>query len=126
MLTNFLLTRIEQHPGIIILTSNSQSRIDKAFMRRLDAVLEFPLPDIAQRRQLWLSHLGGRKPDGDFVTLLAQYCELPGGYIRNAVLNAAVFEQGSLDKQAILQALAWEYQKLGRQMPPQLNRFRRP
>lgn len=125
MLTNFLLTRIEQHPGIIILTSNSQARIDKAFMRRLDAVLEFPLPDIEQRRRLWLSHFGARSPGEDFVRLLAQHCELPGGYIRNAVLNAAVTAEGVLGKPDILQALAWEYQKLGRQLPPQLERFRR-
>lgn len=125
MLTNFLLTRIEHHPGIIILTSNSQARIDKAFMRRLDAVLEFPLPDIEQRRRLWLSHFGARGPDHEFVQLLAQHCELPGGYIRNAVLNAAVVNEDKLGKAAVLQALAWEYQKLGRQLPPQLDRFRR-
>ncbi|MCK9605744.1 MAG: ATP-binding protein [Methylomonas sp.] len=125
MLTNFLLTRIEHHPGIIILTSNSQARIDKAFMRRLDAVLEFPLPDVEQRRRLWLSHFGARGPGDDFVQLLAQHCELPGGYIRNAVLNAAVFSDDKLGRAAVLQALAWEYQKLGRQLPPQLDRFRR-
>lgn len=126
MLTNFLLTRIEQHPGIVILTSNSQSRIDKAFMRRLDAVLEFPLPDYEQRRRLWLSHLGERSPGDDFIALLAQYCELPGGYIRNAVLNAAVYTADRLDRAGLLQALAWEYQKLGRQLPAQLDRFRSP
>jgi SpoVK/Ycf46/Vps4 family AAA+-type ATPase len=93
-------------------------------MRRLDAVLEFPIPDLAQRRQLWLSHLGKRSPDEAFVNLLAQYCELPGGYIRNVVLNAAVLEDGQLARQAILQSLAWEYKKLGRQLPPQLDRFR--
>lgn len=125
MLTNFLLTRIEQHPGIIILTSNSQARIDKAFMRRLDAVLEFPLPDVEQRRRLWHSHFGSRAPDEDFVQLLARHCELPGGYIRNAVLNAAVMADDTLGKAAVLQALAWEYQKLGRHLPPQLERFRR-
>ncbi|MCQ8103706.1 ATP-binding protein [Methylomonas sp. SURF-2] len=125
MLTNFLLTRIEQHPGIIILTSNSQARIDKAFMRRLDAVLEFPLPDVEQRRRLWHSHFGARGPGEDFVQLLAQHCELPGGYIRNAVLNAAVLDGDILGRAAVLQALAWEYQKLGRQLPPQLERFRR-
>jgi hypothetical protein len=125
MLTNFLLTRIEHHSGIIILTSNSQARIDKAFMRRLDAVLEFPIPDVEQRRQLWLSHFGARGPSDEFVQLLARHCELPGGYIRNAVLNAAVFNDDTLGRAAVLQALAWEYQKLGRQMPPQLDRFRR-
>jgi SpoVK/Ycf46/Vps4 family AAA+-type ATPase len=129
MLTNFLLTRIEQHPGVIILTSNSQSRIDKAFMRRLDAVLEFPLPDVEQRYRLWQSHFGARSPADEFVKLLAQHCELPGGYIRNAVLNAAVFVEANhphnLSKASVLQALAWEYQKLGRQLPAQLDRFRR-
>jgi ATPase family protein associated with various cellular activities (AAA) len=130
MLTNFLLTRIESHPGIIILTSNSHSRIDSAFMRRLDTVLEFPLPAPEQRQQLWQSHLGKRSPGDDFVGILATHCELPGGYIRNAVLNGAAYQADSdsdepLSRASLLQALAWEYQKLGRQLPPQLDRFRR-
>lgn len=89
MLTNFLLTRIETHPGIVILTSNSRSRIDPAFIRRLDAILEFPLPGAEERLRIWQSHMGGRSPGDEVCRLLAAYCDLAGGHIRNAVLNAA-------------------------------------
>jgi hypothetical protein len=52
MLTNFLLTRIENHSGITILTTNSRERIDTAFTRRLDAIVEFPLPGFQERFDL--------------------------------------------------------------------------
>jgi SpoVK/Ycf46/Vps4 family AAA+-type ATPase len=56
--TNYLLQRIENYDGIVLLTSNSQSRFDTAFARRIDFVVEFPPPDPEQRRAIWLSHLG--------------------------------------------------------------------
>ncbi len=93
MLTNFLLTRIESHPGIVILTSNSRNRIDPAFTRRLDAILEFPPPGGDERLRLWQAHLGARSPGADLCRLLAAYCDLAGGHIRNAVLNAAARDE---------------------------------
>ena len=56
--TNYLLQRIESFDGIALLTSNSRSRFDAAFTRRLDAIIEFPCPGPEERRALWLSHLG--------------------------------------------------------------------
>ncbi len=129
MLTNFLLTRIESHPGIVILTSNSRSRIDPAFTRRLDAILEFPAPGGEERLRLWLAHLGGRAPDPETCRLLAAYCDLAGGHIRNAVLNAAAqsFSGGetALPPGLLVAALADEYRKLGRDMPAQLKNIGR-
>jgi SpoVK/Ycf46/Vps4 family AAA+-type ATPase len=124
MLTNFLLTRIEAHPGIVLLTSNSRNRIDPAFTRRLDAVLEFPLPGFDERLAIWRSHLGSRSPGDDLAGLLASYCELPGGFVRNAVLNAAAREPGGTDRPlsatGLVAALREEYRKLGRAMPANL------
>src|SRR5262245_32779388 len=40
--TNYLLQRIETFDGITILTSNSRSRFDEAFTRRLDMIVDFP------------------------------------------------------------------------------------
>src|SRR4051794_19206528 len=42
--TNYLLQRIESFDGIAILTSNSRARFDTAFARRLDLIVDFPLP----------------------------------------------------------------------------------
>jgi hypothetical protein len=129
MLTNFLLTRIESHPGIVILTSNSRSRIDPAFTRRLDVILEFPAPGGDERLRLWQAHLGGRAPDEATCRLLAAYCDLAGGHIRNAVLNAAALAPTAADMalpaELLVAALADEYRKLGRDMPAQLKNIGR-
>jgi len=128
MLTNFLLTRIENHPGIVILTSNSQLRIDEAFTRRFDVVIEFTLPGYEERLRLWKNHLGDRSPGDDEVALLASFCDLPGGYIRNTVLNAAAMQPSAerlrLDIRILVGALHEEYRKLGRGLPPALTQIR--
>lgn len=129
MLTNFLLTRIETHPGIVVLTSNSRSRIDPAFTRRLDAILEFPLPAVEERRRLWRGHLGARSPGDAACGLLAAYCDLPGGHVRNAVLAAAARCPGgagdALGLPLLVDALRDEYRKLGRAVLPQLDQLGR-
>ncbi|MCV2218479.1 ATP-binding protein [Thauera sp. Sel9] len=126
MLTNFLLTRIEQHPGIVILTSNNRGRIDAAFTRRFDAIIEFPPPGAAERLRIWQAHLGRRAPDAALCRQLASYCTLPGGYIRNAVLQAAALDPAAggdpapIAAERLVAALIEEYRKIGRSPPPQL------
>jgi SpoVK/Ycf46/Vps4 family AAA+-type ATPase len=122
MLTNFLLTRIESHPGIVVLTSNNRMRIDYAFIRRLDAIVEFPLPGAAERLSLWKTHLGGRSPGDDVCRYLANHCELPGGAVRNAVLTAAsAAPDGAIPFRLLLSAIEREYRKLGRAVPPRFS-----
>lgn len=125
MLTNFLLTRIENHPGIVVLTSNSRNRIDTAFSRRFDSIIEFPLPGVEERYRLWRSHLGNRAPTEQTCRLLASYSDLAGGHIRNVVLNAAALSPQAAEKPLaavhLLEALRAEYRKLGRTLPPQLE-----
>lgn len=126
MLTNFLLTRIENHPGITILTTNSRERIDNAFTRRLDAIVDFPLPGFQERLNLWLSHLGERCPDEKLCKTLASYCDISGGQIRNVVLTAAGCSSPNqpIGIDQLLSALQREYQKLGRNLPAQLKQLR--
>ena len=111
MLTNFLLTRIENHNGIVILTANNKARIDPAFWRRLDVVMDFPLPGYEERLRLWESHLGARAPDEHVLHHLASYCDLAGGSIRNAVLSAAATVPPGvpIGSVALAAALAREY-----------------
>lgn len=123
--TNYLLQRIEAFDGIALLTSNSRARFDAAFSRRLDAILEFPMPSPDERRRLWLSHLGeasGLAPRE--LNQIAATADLAGGHIRNVVLLAAVLagkESRKIQAADVREGLEIEYRKLGRQMPAELR-----
>lgn len=123
MLTNFLLTRIENYSGVVVLTSNSRMRIDPAFIRRLEAIIEFSRPEFGERLGIWKSHLGERDPGDEICKRLASYCELPGGAIRNAVLFAAARHKTILAID-LLDGLAAEYNKLGKPLPVELQQWR--
>lgn len=120
--TNYLLQRIEAFDGVALLTSNSRSRFDAAFTRRLDAIVEFPLPGPDERRALWLAHLGDAHAlDDGALNRLAMGCELAGGHVRNVVLAARAARAGAaLDWASLHEALAAEYRKLGRPVPAPL------
>lgn len=124
MLTNYLLARIEQHPGIVLMTTNGLGRIDSAFMRRFDRVIEFHPPTLDERARLWQNHLGARSPGEQACKQLASLCDLSGGFIRNAVLAAAAEipsqQQPRLTFAVLLQAIAREYRKSGKPLPPKL------
>ncbi len=120
--TNFLLQRIEDYTGVAILATNSRDRFDPAFARRLDMVLEFPLPDAAARRQLWDRHLGANHvaPE-DWLDAVAGSVDLAGGHIRNVVLASAARARAAgrpIDAGDVAAAIAEEYAKLGRTAPP--------
>ncbi|HEY0015722.1 MAG TPA: ATP-binding protein [Longimicrobium sp.] len=123
--TNYLLQRIESYDGICILTSNSRSRFDPAFARRLDVIVDFPLPGPQERRALWEAHLGA---DHAIATAdlnrLAAMADVGGGNIRNAVLEAAVRARHAARPIAVPDveaALAGEYRKLGKTVPAGLR-----
>ena len=128
--TNYLLQRIEFYRGIVLLTSNSRDRFDSAFTRRLDKIIEFPLPSPPERRALWLSHLGpGHQLSVKQINQLAVGCDLAGGHIRNAVLTAAVEAKAGprvIAFEDVLVGLDGEYRKLGRQFPAELRRYEKP
>jgi hypothetical protein len=124
--TNYLLQRLESWDGIALLTSNSRARFDPAFMRRLDAILDFPLPGPEERRLLWSSHLGeGHRLPPSEISKLAALADLGGGHIRNIVLAAAVLarsEERPIEHADVLLGLMAEYRKLGKQIPLELKR----
>lgn len=122
--TNYLLQRIESFDGITLLTSNSRARFDSAFARRLDVVIEFPLPGPEERRALWLSHLGSAHTlTAGEVNQLAARVELCGGHIRNAVLTAAVLARAggrAIERADVVRGIESELLKLGRRLPAEL------
>jgi hypothetical protein len=120
--TNYLLQRLESHEGIVILTSNARDRLDGAFTRRLDAIIEFPMPELEARRDIWRAHLAKNGLSDDEFNHLAAVIDLAGGHVRNLVLSAAVLAAGKAPALPHLIAAAKiEYQKLGRQVPRELE-----
>lgn len=119
--TNFLLQRLESYEGILVVTTNAGDRIDPAFRRRLDVVIEFRMPDAGERRAIWDLHLPADAVVGDpFLAELATRCQLSGGQIRNAVLHASVLalhEGTAVGGDQIDRAVRREYRKSGSVCP---------
>jgi hypothetical protein len=89
---SYLLQRVEDFPGTVILASNLKANIDEAFARRFQSIVYFPMPDAAQRLQLWRGMLPqpGRLAADVDLPALAEAHELSGGAIANVVRHAAV------------------------------------
>ena len=120
MEVNYLLQRIEEFSGVVILATNLRQNIDDAFLRRIHAFVEFPLPSPECRHAIW-EKLTPPKDQRSFndeeLASLANRFELAGGNIRNIVLDAmfrARAEKQKLSLRNIAASLAREYQKLGR------------
>ncbi len=89
--TAYLLQKMEDHDGVVILATNLAKNIDEAFARRMELVVEFPMPDATSRERLWRRMFPTQAPlaaDIDFSFLARQFT-LAGGDIRNIVLDAA-------------------------------------
>lgn len=87
-----MLARFEHHDGPVILTTNLRANIDTAFLRRFQIVVDFPIPDRAERARLWSLLLPPGAPrEAEVCTqALAQAVALGGGSIHNAAIFAAI------------------------------------
>jgi Winged helix domain, variant/ATPase family associated with various cellular activities (AAA) len=114
----YLLQRMETFDGLAILSTNLRSNIDDAFTRRLDVIVDFPMPDPDLRRRLWEQCLSGL-PAVDELDLgyCAKAFELSGGNIRSIAVTIA-YEAAAGDRPAqmadVVRAIGQEYRKLGR------------
>ena len=123
--TNFLLQRLESYEGVLVVTTNAGERIDPAFRRRLDIVVEFRAPDAAERWAIWRLHLpSSHGVDEGFLDEVAARCQLTGGQIRNAVLHASLL---ALDARVAIcsehldAAVRREYRKAGAVCPLRMS-----
>lgn len=88
----YLLQRVEDFPGVIILATNLRSNMDEAFARRFQSAIYFPLPDQQQRELLWHKLFADRStlaPDVDLAAL-AETHVLAGGALLNVAASAAL------------------------------------
>ena len=117
--TAYLLQKMEDHDGVVILATNLANNIDTAFSRRMHFVVEFPLPDVPRRERLWRGMFPADAPlgaDVDFGFLARQFT-FAGGDIRNIVLDAsyaAAHRDEPITMAHLLRAVARQYAKRGK------------
>ena len=102
---SYLLQRVEDFPGIVILASNIKTNIDEAFARRFQSIVYFPVPDEVQRLQLWQRMYPNPEMLGDDVDfeILADKYELSGGSLINVARFAAIRAK-RMNRNVIVQA----------------------
>ncbi|NOQ72947.1 MAG: AAA family ATPase [Crocinitomix sp.] len=115
--TGYLLQRIEEYSGVVILASNLKDNIDGAFTRRFQSMIHFRMPSIDQRYQLWQKAFAGPCKLDESIDLyaLAENYELAGGAIINVLRHCALAaikrDSDTVTKQDLLNGLRREFAK---------------
>jgi DNA polymerase III delta prime subunit len=116
----YLLQRLEDYNGLVILSSNMRCNVDEAFGRRLQAVIYFPVPKTHERLTLWRNSFSEHTrfaQDLDLDTIADKY-ELAGGSIINVVQYAslmALHRKENVIRQAdIMEGIRKEFRKEGK------------
>lgn len=126
---SYILQKIEEYDGIVLMATNYSNNIDSAITRRIRYVINFLLPDKKIRQEIWRSVLNEKLPheDIDFELLSSDTFEFSGAMIKNIVLNAAVMavsENSVITMKHISQSIVMEYKKINRTIiPVELNPF---
>jgi SpoVK/Ycf46/Vps4 family AAA+-type ATPase len=100
--TAYLLQRIEEYPGLVVLAANIRSAVDEAFARRFQSVIHFIMPSAEERYKLWQEAFSGTyKPAGDIdIRKIAETYELSGGAIIN-ILRYCVLSAVNRDSMVV-------------------------
>jgi len=119
---NYILQRMEGFDGVSVLTTNAESAIDPALQRRLNFRIRFPEPELEEREQLWRRLLppGTGLHDGVDFHALAERFDMTGGYIKNAVVRAAVIAARAgraMQADDLWMGAHHEYVEMGKVMP---------
>ncbi len=86
----YLLQRIEDFPGTVILATNLKEQIDEAFFRRFQSIFYFPVPDKMLRYQLWKQLLPAQWNVTEEVLQELSVYKLAGGSMINVIRQCAV------------------------------------
>ena len=116
---SYLLQKMEEYQGIVILATNFRKNIDDAFVRRLHFAVEFPFPEEKYRLQIWQRVSPVEAPQSDSLNLhfLARQFKLSGGNIKNIAVASAFLaaqDEAPIGMDQIVRAAKREYQKMGK------------
>ncbi|MEL1242795.1 ATP-binding protein [Flavobacterium sp. DGU11] len=88
----YMLQRIEDFPGMIVLATNLKDNLDEAFFRRFQSILNFPMPDQPLRLKLWQQMIPGEwleAANTDILNSASQH-KLSGGSMVNVIQYCAL------------------------------------
>ena len=119
----YLLQKMEEHEGIVILATNLGKNLDDAFVRRMNFIVEFPFPTETNRLAIWKQIFPKQTPldpqiDFEFLSKL----QLSGGNIKNIALVSAFFaaeHSGIVKMEHVVRATKREFQKIGKAVSKQ-------
>lgn len=117
---SYLLQRVEDYSGIIILASNLKSNMDDAFSRRFQSTIYFGMPNAQNRLAIWTKIFSGSLPPESGLSLkeIAQEYEISGGSAINIYRYGAIkaMQRGSrcILKSDIIKGIQKEFQKEGK------------
>lgn len=115
--TAYLLQRIEDFPGFIILASNLKANMDQAFSRRFQSIIQFKIPSVEERILLWQKAFSGTCTLHSDINLydIAENYELTGGAIINVLRYCALatIQRGDtiVQKQELITGIRRELKK---------------
>ena len=117
---SYLLQRIENYPGLVILASNFKNNIDSAFTRRFQSIIAFSMPQAEERFKIWKNAFPKNikmAKDLDLKTIAQSY-ELSGSNIMNVVqfacLKALSKKTKTIKSEFILKGIQKEFEKEGK------------
>jgi hypothetical protein len=116
---SYLLQRLEDYGGLVILASNLKDNIDPAFTRRFQVTLNFPRPAEGERRRIWAVSLPAAAPvagglDFDVLARLDMTGGSISGAARSAALLAAADGAGAITMRHVVQGVTRQYQREAR------------
>ena len=118
---SYLLQKMEEYQGIVILATNFRKNMDDAFVRRMHFVVEFPFPEEDDRLEIWRRVFPEKAPlDDSFdIGFLARQFKIAGGNIKNVAVTSAFLaaqESNTIEMKHAVLATKREYQKMGKLM----------
>ena len=116
--TAYLLQRVESYNGLIILATNLKPNIDLAFSRRIQSIINFPIPSITEREKLWINALLNISDlPKTFIKKISKTYDISGGVIKNVIQYAWLISKKinqPITEQTILSGIRRELTKDGR------------
>jgi AAA+ superfamily predicted ATPase len=86
---SYLLQRIEEFNGLVILATNMKNNIDDAFIRRFNDIVKFSIPSESERKEIWEKSFPFESDFGDIPNQVKRY-DLSGGNINNVIHYAGI------------------------------------
>jgi hypothetical protein len=125
---DYLLQRIEEYEGTVILTTNLERNIDEAFRRRIHVGVDFPEPDREARAAIWERVFPAETPVDDLDVEFLSTLEFTGGNVKNVAVTAAFLaadDDEPVTMRHAVRAATREFRKTGRLVHPEtFERYR--